>query len=257
MVNFNDHFDVRALKIYCLYQIMYFILNDGNKKNPFHVLTDVSVYHTTKSKALITSLNRTGLCISYDEIKRHINSLGNYTAGSAEIQTPFPSHFSPHAFTTAAFDNFDHEEDTISGLHGSHYTVLVLFQDQNKLDIIMPELENTNRNKNRSFNNLLKCQEKRDFIKLNNDMHFNDFSVRTSKNLVTASMYTRNFNTDDLAWYLCRLDLENISTNLPLQYNEQPSVPSWSAFNSIFKDDNRPCQSVGFFTYFATSCHRI
>ena len=43
---------------------------------------------------------------------------------------PLPSHLNPEKFTTAAFDNFDHEEATVSGLGGTHDTVSVLYQDK-------------------------------------------------------------------------------------------------------------------------------
>ena len=43
---------------------------------------------------------------------------------------PLPSHFDQGNFSTAAFDNFDHEECTLSGIGGTHDTVSVLVQDK-------------------------------------------------------------------------------------------------------------------------------
>jgi len=45
-------------------------------------------------------------------------------------EVPLPSMFHPEHFTSAAFDNFDHEEATLSGIVGSHDTVSVLFEDK-------------------------------------------------------------------------------------------------------------------------------
>ena len=49
---------------------------------------------------------------------------------SGEEQIPFPSHFDPSVFTVAAFDSFDHDEATLSGMKGTHDTVTVVFQDE-------------------------------------------------------------------------------------------------------------------------------
>mgnify|MGYP006890279677 CR=1 FL=1 len=45
-------------------------------------------------------------------------------------EVPLPSMFHPQHFTSAAFDNFDHEGATLSGIVGSHNTVSVLFEDK-------------------------------------------------------------------------------------------------------------------------------
>ena len=43
---------------------------------------------------------------------------------------PLPSHFHSNIHTTAAFDNFDHNEYTPSGLNSSHDTVAIVIQDE-------------------------------------------------------------------------------------------------------------------------------
>ena len=42
----------------------------------------------------------------------------------------FPNHLDTNSFTLAAFDNFNHEEASLSGVGGSHDTVLILMQDK-------------------------------------------------------------------------------------------------------------------------------
>ena len=105
---------------------MYYIRNNGTKKTPFHVLLGLFVYNTDKSKNIITALNRVGLSISYDEILRIRTRLALYTGKKCEINVPIPSHFDKNSYVTAAFDNFDHNEATISGLNSTHDTVLVI-----------------------------------------------------------------------------------------------------------------------------------
>ena len=63
-----------------------------------------------RNATLITSFNRYGLDISYDEVQRHHNDMGRFIVDSSSDVVPFPGHFSSYQFTIAAFDNFDHGE---------------------------------------------------------------------------------------------------------------------------------------------------
>ena len=61
---------------------------------------------------------------------RYHNDMATMTIESCKNCVPMPSHFDVHMYTTEAFDNFDHEEATLSGIAGTHDTVSVLFQDK-------------------------------------------------------------------------------------------------------------------------------
>ena len=61
----------------------------------------------------------------FDELLRYQNDMIETFEGNVT----FPSNFSRNMFTMAAFDNFDHEEATLSGIGVNHDTVTVLFQD--------------------------------------------------------------------------------------------------------------------------------
>ena len=65
--------------------------------------------------------------MSYDEILRYQNDLADLVCTNGTNDVPLPSHLNPEKFTTAAFDNFDHEEATVSGLGGTHDTVSVSY----------------------------------------------------------------------------------------------------------------------------------
>ena len=65
----------------------------------------------------------------YDELLIYQNDMTSFKIEACEGDVPFPSNFSRNMFTTAAFDNFDHEEATLSGIGVNHDTVTVLFQD--------------------------------------------------------------------------------------------------------------------------------
>ncbi|CAB0035214.1 unnamed protein product, partial [Trichogramma brassicae] len=89
-----------------------------------------------KSKNTIQLLNRLGLCISYDEILRIRARLATYANEKSKSAVPLPSHFNKCNYVTAAFDNIDHNESTISGLNSMHDTAIVLFQDVYETDSV-------------------------------------------------------------------------------------------------------------------------
>ena len=79
--------------------------------------------------------NRQGLCCSYNDVLRQDQMLANRTIVRAEgHRVPIPPSIKPEISVRGAMDNFDREEDTKSGMHGTHDTVLVLFQDRNLED---------------------------------------------------------------------------------------------------------------------------
>ena len=77
-----------------------------------------------------------------------------------------PSHVDPGNFTIAAFDNFDHEECTSSGIGGTNDTVSVLFQDKPIQALRKPEIsESSIEHGSKVFNVELPCQELKEFLK--------------------------------------------------------------------------------------------
>jgi len=90
-----------------------------------HIMNSQAIYEACRSATLITSFNGYRLCISYDEVQRHHNDMGRFIVESSSDEVPFPSHFGSSQFTIAAFDNFDHDEATLSGIGVSHDTVSV------------------------------------------------------------------------------------------------------------------------------------
>ena len=108
-----------------------------------HIMNSQAIYEACRSATLITSFNRYRLCISYDEVQRHHNDMGRFIVELSSDEVPFPSHFGSSQFTIAAFDNFDHDEATLSGIGGSHDTVSVLFQDDNGSKVEKPRISET------------------------------------------------------------------------------------------------------------------
>ena len=78
-------------------------------------------------------MNRYGLCMSYDELERIDIGLTKRTIDMAgDYRVPVAPTILPSKLIHGAMDNFDKEENTSSGIGGSHDVILVLFQ--NRLD---------------------------------------------------------------------------------------------------------------------------
>ena len=80
------------------------------------------------------SFNRSGFCISYQNMKKRCADLARYAILQSEGEdrkVPLPSYFSKSLFTLSAFDNFDHaDRNTLSGKASAHDTAITLFQEK-------------------------------------------------------------------------------------------------------------------------------
>ena len=98
-------------KMIALYQIMFYDVNNGKKKTPLHVLNAEMIHDACRSKTLVTNFNHYGLGISYPELLRYHTDMASYVLSQkCDNLVPLPSHFHSNIHTTAAFDNFDHNE---------------------------------------------------------------------------------------------------------------------------------------------------
>lgn len=60
--------------------------------------------------------------------------MASFVAETSQSQVPLSSQFNPSNFNMRSFDNFDHEEAILSGIGGSHDTVMILMQDKSTRD---------------------------------------------------------------------------------------------------------------------------
>ena len=98
------------MKIKSLYQISYYNLYDRKEKN-----TTAFIYCPQcikcKSREVLTSLNKFGVSVSYNEVQRARNDLVRFKYFQSKNEgVPIPSRFSKDEFTIGAFDNFDHSD---------------------------------------------------------------------------------------------------------------------------------------------------
>lgn len=235
----------RVRKIKSVMQILFFIINNGRQRTPLHLMCSQRIHALCKSKTFTTELNHLGLCVSYDEILRYHTDLAQFTSQQGDEVVPLPSHFSPELYTTGAFDNFDHNEDTLSGQGGSHDTVSVLYQDKPQSIQRKPRISETKVTHGaKSFKKTLKCQERHDFLKpvKKGDIPA-DYTVADTCESSACSM-----DRKDMAWSLGRMNLSEIDSNIisVSQSDGQQQMPSWSGFNSVVTDKDLPVRTVGF-----------
>ena len=126
---------LQTVKIMSLFQIRCYNLHRGRMKTPLHVMNAHAISEKCKSRELITSFNRTGICVSYKQLKNDRTDIAKYAViASGNHGIPIPSHFSFKEFTLAAMDNFDHSDKTsLSGLSGTHDIAMTLFQARQEI----------------------------------------------------------------------------------------------------------------------------
>ena len=109
-----------------IFQIVHNLVNDSLQKTLLHVALSQTIHDTCKSNRLVINVNRLGLCSSYHNlpwIAKHVIAL----AGPHRV--PVTPSILPGYLIHEAMNKFDHEEHTLSGIGGSHDTILMLFQN--------------------------------------------------------------------------------------------------------------------------------
>ena len=160
---------------------------------------------------------------------------------------PLPSHFDPENFTTAAFDNFDHEECTSSGIRGTHDTVAVLFQDKPIQVLRKPNIsESPIENGSKVFIDELPCQQFKKLLKPSRKPELpNEFVLSTSLHPMGYALQ-QIIKMKAIAWSLSRLDHSETNNETPKAKCDQQIMPSWSAFNSVIFEETFNERIVGF-----------
>ena len=96
------------------------------KQMPKHVALGLHILRQTRSRELVTILNRFGHCISYIEAQRYITAMANKVEQETNTRGVFiPSNIRPGVFTQFALDNLDFQMDNINGktLHATTHNI--------------------------------------------------------------------------------------------------------------------------------------
>ena len=237
---FTSQQAAKAIKIKSLYQIMYYILHNGRKNTPLHIMTGHNVYDTCKSRELITTLNRVGVSTSYNEVRRARSNLANFCFTSSEnSNVPIPRHFVSDKFTLAQMDNFDHQDKSSpSGTKSNHDTVMTLTQIKPEVPPSKPSLKECHFSQTGAEGyDKLPCQKLLPYIRNNKTLPLPEtFTVESS-----------NINTDH--------ETKLANQNFLLNYIratvtvEKETLPTWAGCKSLISTSNLPIMHVAFLPF--------
>lgn len=236
----------RCRKIQTLFQTMFYVYHCGRKRTPMHIMIAEGAHSLGRGgKIFTTILNHQGLSLSYSELRRYQHDIATYTAQQNSQSVALPAHFDPGEFTSAAFDNWDHEGSNAS----EHDTVCVLFQDKPMFPRLKPERSNTFvEHGPRAFKEVLPCQILQDFQMPSKKPDL-PTSFKGSDELYTSYIYeeSEKKRLTDIAWSIARLNLDvNDNQVASIIYPPSQCMPSWSAANAIWTDENVPLKQVAF-----------
>ncbi len=236
-------------RILSLYQLVYFMVHSGRKRTPLHILNAEAIHHASRNSQLVTSFHRLGIAMGYDELLRYHNDLASYTVECSKDHVPLPCHFDPTKHCMGMFDNFDHNEDTDTGLQSSHDTVFVITQEKSMKQLHKPNISDTGiAHGARQFKEELPCQQLHEYVHIKKPIELPE-DYRIERNLVEISEEGhRVLEKKDLAWAISRLDLSRLGDGVINTVSDDGSqtIPSWSGFNSLITDEELPQQTVGF-----------
>lgn len=232
-------------KLISIYMDIFHTFTNG-RLTPKHIALAESVHHLTRSKHLITLLNRLGHCISYPKMEVIDQQIGAAAIESSKNgNVPLPSNIvkDPSLFLHGAIDNDDFNEETLDGKATTHITAMVLYQASRKEK--RSEFHSTRRPLPESMLekncfSTLPCQEIQKCFSTNN------------KPLVSATSYMKFNHHKDLIeksnflWVLSRMShMEDGSSSV---FPEDAVVPGWTPFHESITTSDIPKTTVGFCT---------
>ena len=90
-----------------IFQVIFNIINAGQRKTPLHTAIAQSIHDTCKSKNLIQIFNRLGLCISYDDLERvDMCQTQQLIDLASPCRVPVPENIDSSSIIHGAMDNF-------------------------------------------------------------------------------------------------------------------------------------------------------
>ena len=177
-----------------------------------------------------------GLCISYGETERIDVGLAQRIIDTAgDNRVPVSPSIVSSTMVQGAMDNFDHDENTKSGIGGSHDTILMLFQNtersiENEDETQISTMPNIPKNTDkRTLEHMLDCQKlirsgkfgKRDEIPV--DFKPNELNLDNDVHVLSQQQYD--------TWVALRY-IQIDPTSIRVQ-----SIPLFTALNSLLSDN--------------------
>lgn len=100
-----------------IFQLIYNTVHDSSKMSPLSILIAECLHDLTKSKKLIEIFNRLGICINYKGMQNIDSNTSKRIIDTAgENRVPVEYSINSEDLVNGAMDNFNHLEDTRSGI---------------------------------------------------------------------------------------------------------------------------------------------
>ena len=207
-----------------------------------HIMNAESAHSLGRGGKILTSiLNRQGLALSYPKLRRYQYDIATYTVQQNEHEVALPAHFDPGEFTSSAFDNWDHEGTNVS----EHDTVCVLFQDRTSSQRFKPKRSDTLvEHGPQAFKETLPCQILQEFESYVKRANLPRSFKGNAEPYTSDDTETKKLT--DIAWSMGHLNLDIKDKVDRIVYPEQQTMPSWSANNAVWTDENVPLKQVVF-----------
>ena len=162
----------------------------------------------------------------------------NYPSFLYPYRVALPYHFDPDQFTSGTIDNWNYESINVL----EHDTVSACFQDEppslrDKLKIS----DSLVTHGHKAFKDVLPCQVQPKFYKY---VHRVDIPANYNvADNIYASLESEISKLKDITWSLGRLNVEADQIDI---YPQNQLMPSWSASNSVWTNENIPEKSFAF-----------
>ena len=185
-----------------------------------------------------------GFTISYSELEKIDNGLAHRIIHRVfDDHVPIPPSIKPFVLIQGAMDNFDHVENTSSGMDRSHDTILVLFQNcQNANEQNVVKSSKAPNADNKLVKSILNCQKLVPMCRLQGRGQISaDFRTADAPDEEELILTAKN---EYMTWCTSRF----LTTKNPPEYSslESPNIPSFAAVNGLLLNDRNPPTRVGF-----------
>ncbi|XP_043480323.1 uncharacterized protein LOC122510010 [Leptopilina heterotoma] len=228
-------------RAYSVFSDIFFTVTD--KQTPKHIAVAQSIHHLSRSKHLITVLNKLGHCISYKSLKNiDFELTSSILSEDNKQQILIPKNIlkDPSLFLHGAIDNNDFNEETLSGQGSTHVTAMVIYQEESfeENNIPLVTTKPTDKQVNLNFKSL-NCQDVLYYKPIEN---LSVLNYVESSCLLPCSQ--NNIQKINFLWILCRLQYYALENDF-----FRPSVnaiPGWTSFQQLLTTQYLPISTVGF-----------
>ena len=185
-----------------VFKFLHYAFSGGKEPTPLHIMVAEGVYSLTRSKELVTALNRHGICASYNTVRRiDVDLAERIITTAGDNRVPLPAVLEATSPLNGAMDNFDRNESTLAGTGSTHDPILVLFQnvpvseekpsEESEISTRLPVSQDRSSVRLRSK---VKCQE---LIRMRSLKHRGEMSVQDGSLMASSNGEHDSLTSDE------------------------------------------------------------